>query len=198
MSLLLYLDTESTGLDPKTCGATQISGIIVRGGKEISRLDINVNPYSYHREVTISPKALEVTRKSIKEIKGYPSATVGFYKLTSWLNAHRDLGEYFTLICYRTSYDLGILEELFKDQKGNSRGLYDFIQFKTLDILESTKLCSLIGVHKLKNEKLTTVCEYYNVPLIAHDSLEDIVASRKVYKKMLIAMGVAERKLKVI
>lgn len=198
MSLLCYVDVETLGLHSRTTGVTQIAAIIVRDGREVSRINLDINTFSYNKDVTISKKALEITGKTIEGVKRYPSATVGYIKLISFLNAHRNLGEYYKMVAYRTSFDLLFLEDFFKDQSGEPRKLYDFFEYKTLDIFDTVKLASLLGVHKLKNEKLETACNHYKIDIRAHDALSDISASRKVYKKVLVAMGVAESKVRVL
>ena len=189
MSLLLYLDVETTDKVPYTAGITQLSAIIVRDGKEVSTIDLDINPFSYSRAITTSPKAFEVTGKTVSGVKRYPSASVGFFKFSTWLNAHRDIGEYYSLICYNTKFDLACVESLFKDQTGSSRKLYEYVHFKTLDVMELVKFSSLWGMHKLKNEKLSTTCEHYSIPLQAHDALEDIRATRKLHKKLMANLG---------
>ena len=124
MSLLLYLDVETTDKNTNTAGITQLAAIIVRNGEEVSRINLDINAFSYNKTISVSKKALEVTDKSVKDIKGYPSATVSFFKFTSWLNSHRDLGEYYTLVAYRTNFDLEMLLGLIQDQVIDTRKLY--------------------------------------------------------------------------
>jgi len=190
MSLLCYLDTETTDKYTETAGVTQIAAIIVKDGKEIAKLNLDINAFSYNRDITISKKALEVTNKSRGEIKGYPSATVSYFKFTSWLDAHRDLGEYYTLVAYRTNFDLEVLLSFFKDQVGNERKLYDYFHFKYLDILQLVLFMDLYGkLPKTKNHKLETLCSYYGIQIEAHDALSDIKATRKLHKKLMVDLG---------
>ena len=189
MSLLLYLDVETTDKFPTTAGITQLSAIVVRNGKEIATIDLDVNAYSYNRVITVSKKALEVTDKTIKEIKSYPSAPISYWKFTNFLQEHRGRGEHYTLIAYNTKFDLACLEGLFKDQYGTTKWLYEYIHYKTLDVMELVKFSSLWGIHKMKNEKLSTTCEHYGIALKAHNSLEDIRATRKLHKKLMANLG---------
>ena len=195
MSLLLYLDTETTGRYPSTCGATQLSAIIVRDGVEVSTFNIDINPYTYTKDITVSPKALEVTNKTIKELRRNPSVAIGFIQFTAWLNAHRDIGEYYTLIAYRTAFDLEVLEELFKDQVNNSRKVYEYIHYKNLDVLQLVLFMDLYKNISVVNHKLETMCNYYNIPIKAHDSLEDVRATRKLHKKLMGSLGLPKYKI---
>ena len=195
MSLLLYLDCETTEKNTVTAGITQIAAIIVRDGKEISRINLDVNAFSYNRPVAVSPKALEVTNKTRKEILRYPSATVSFIKFTSWLNAHRDIGEYYTLVAFRTQFDYEMLLGFFKDQTGNERKLHDYVHYKTLDILQLVLFMDLYGSIKVKNHKLETMCNYYGIKIKAHDALSDIGSTRKLHKKLMSDLGLPFSKI---
>ncbi len=186
MSLLLYIDTETTDKRTETAAITQLSAIIVRNGEEVSRINLDINPYTYNRKITVSKKALEVTNKTIGGLKRYLSATASFFKFISWLNTHRELGEYYTVVAYRTLFDIQMLEGFFQDQAGTSRKLYDYIHFKHLDILQLVLFMELYGLlHGVKNHKLETMCNYYGISIEAHDSMEDIIATRKLHKKLM-------------
>jgi DNA polymerase III epsilon subunit-like protein len=194
--LLLYLDTETTDRYTSTAGITQLSAIIVKDGVEVSRINLDINAFSYNRDITVSKKALEVTGKTRNGIKSYPSAPISFFKFTAWLNAHRAVGEYYTLVAYRTQFDLEILLGFFKDQTGSDRKLYEYINYKTLDVLQLVLFCELYGIlGKVKNHKLETMCNYYNISIDAHDSLEDVVATRKVHQKLMGALGLPSSKI---
>lgn len=189
MSLLLYLDSETTDKVTETAALTQLSAIIVRDGKEVSRFNIDINPYTYKRDITVSAKALEVTNKTVRELRSYPSAPLVFIKFTQWLNSHRKVGEYYTLIAYRTAFDLEVLQGFFKDQTGDNRKIYDFIHFKTLDVLQLVLFMDLYGALTTKNHKLETLCNNFGITIKAHDSMSDIEATRSLHKKLMATLG---------
>ncbi len=164
----------------------------MRDGKEVGRLNLDINAFSYHRDITVSKKALEVTNKSTKEIKSYPSATFSYFKFISWLNTHRDLGEYYTLVAYRTQFDLEVLLSFFKDQGGTERKLYDYFHFKTLDVLQLVLFMDLYGkLPKTRNHKLETLCKHYGIQIEAHDAMSDIESTRELHKKLMIDLGLS-------
>ena len=199
MSLLLYLDTETTGRDPSTCGMTQLSAIIVRDGVELDRININVNPYSYKRNIVVSKKALEVTNKTERDLLQGLNSNVAFVQFSSFLERNRAKGEYYTLVAYRTTYDLGVLLSWFEDIRGNSEILYEYIHFKTLDILQLVLFLELYNkFDSLKNHKLETMCEYYGIPLKAHDSMNDIVATRMLHKKLMGELRLPANTIKTV
>jgi len=186
MSLLLYIDVESTGLNPKTAGLTQVSAIIVRDGEEVSRINLHINPYTYNRDITVSKKALNITNKTVSELKTYTDSTVAMIKFTKWLNCYRDLGEYYTVIAYRATFDVGMLEAWFKDIFKDSKRFYDYVEYKILDVLQLVLFMDLYGLlYEIKNHKLITICEYYGIELDAHDSMNDIIATRQLHKKLI-------------
>ncbi len=194
-NLLLYLDVETTDKNTKTAGITQLSAIIVRDGVEASRINLDVNALSYNKAISVSKKALEITGKSLIKIKSYPAATISFIKFTSWLNAHRDIGEYYTLIAYRTQFDLEMLQEFFKDQTSNASKLYDYIHFKHLDVLQLVLFLDLYTGTHTKNHKLETMCNHYGIKIKAHDSMSDIESTRKLHKKLMADLGFSFSKI---
>ena len=44
----------------------------------------------------------------------------------------------------------------------------------------------------LENNKLGTLCKYFNIDFQAHDSLEDIVATKKLIKKIVSILETCE------
>ena len=53
----------------------------------------------------------------------------------------------------------------------------------------------LHGTIKVKNHKLETMCNYYNIPIAAHDAIEDIRATRKLHKKLMADLGLPFSKI---
>ena len=55
-----------------------------------------------------------------------------------------------------------------------------------LDPLYSVRLLQVAGMLPvLENNKLETWCKYFNIELKAHDSLQDITATKKLIEKLI-------------
>jgi len=186
MSLLCYIDVETTDRYTYSAGITQLSAIVVRDGREIDRINIDINAFSYNRDITVSKKALEVTGKTRMGIKKHPSAPVSFFKFTTWLTKNKRKDERYTMVAYRTQFDLECLLSFFKDQTGSDRKLYEYIEYKTLDVLQLVLFTDLYGMlPRVKNHKLETLCNIYGIDIVAHDSMSDIESTRKLHKELM-------------
>ena len=159
---------------------------------------LDINAFSYRRTISVAKRALEVTNKTEKQIKGYPSATFSFHKFISWLNTHRDLGEYYTLVGYRTQFDLEMLLGYFQDQVRDTRKLYDYIHYKHLDLLQLVLFMDLYDSIKVPNHKLETMCNYYGISITAHDPKSDIDSTRKLHKKLMEDLDLPFSKIKKV
>lgn len=179
----LFLDTETTGVTPNSA-IVQIAGIIEVGG--VTReFDINMRP---HVGADISPKALEIIGKSLEEINLYPSPEEGVKKFENILSEFVDpfkKGDKFTLYGHNIQFDFTKLIELY-NRIGN-KYLGSFIDFKynfdTLSMVKNLQLLEVINF--LENNKLETCCEAFGIKLEgAHDALNDIRATKKLYEHL--------------
>lgn len=57
-----------------------------------------------------------------------------------------------------------------------------WFNYKTIDPLSLLHILDGIGSISLENYKLETVCKHYDIPLDAHDALNDIKATRELTK----------------
>lgn len=184
-----YFDVETGGLDATTTGMTQLAAIVVIDGKQVDSISLDINPYSYNKEVVISPEALEVTRKTEEEIKGYPSSAEQFAKFINFLDKYIDKfdkTDKFTPVGYNSQFDMNFLREWFKDNGHKFFGSY-FIH-KDVDVFALVKHLEFLGLIKdAQNHKLGTMCTYFGVELgeDAHDAIADIEATRELYQTLV-------------
>ena len=97
------------------------------------------------------------------------------------------------MICHNYSFDFRMLYN-FYNRLGN-KYMGSFIDFKlnvcTLNLIKALQVMEIFPI--LENNKLETWCKYFNIKLEhAHDALEDIRATRALYKN--IAQTLAKNK----
>ena len=110
MKKLLYIDTETTGLDAEENALTQVAALVVVDGVEMRRMVLDINPFSYPYTVGISDKALEITGKTKEMVREYPDQKVQFGKFMEFLAGHIDFEnkkDRFQIVGYNTSFDMG-------------------------------------------------------------------------------------------
>jgi len=180
---LLFLDTETTGLDPLKNGVIQIAGIIEIDGVVIQEFDYKVKPF---QKDVVDLKALKVNGRTIDEIAGF-SLPVDVYRdimeiFTRHIDKY-DKTDKFSLVGQNVHFDYDFLNEFFK--KCGSPFLYAYIDYHMIDVITATALFTIAGKMHLQNMKLKTVCDHFGIPLEAHDALEDVRATRLVFHRYL-------------
>lgn len=183
-----YFDVETTGLDNSTAGLTQMAAIVVIDGEEVDSINLDINPYTYSREVQVSPKALNVTGKTEEMLRDYPQSAVSFHKLVTFLDKYinrYDKTDKFIPVGYNSQFDMGFLQAWFKDNGHMFFGSY--FQYKDVDVFALVKHLAFLGAINSDNHKLGTMCDKFGVSLgeDAHDALADIRATRELYRKLI-------------
>lgn len=184
----MFFDVETTGLDERSCGLTQLAGIIVIDDKEVDSFNFRINPLTYNKSVTINEQALQVTGLTMDDLKNGKESKVVHQEfkaiLTKYVNPF-DKTDKFTCIGYNSSFDMRFLTSWFEDLQDKYFG--SFFQYKDVDVFALWKILRHIGkVPVLENDKLNTVCSFMGVDLTnAHDALDDIKATRNLYLKLI-------------
>ena len=70
MAKLIFIDTETTGLNPEKHSIVQCAGIIVIDGEEKFRFNLPICPRQGTRA---DPEALKIIGKTPDELRAYPS-----------------------------------------------------------------------------------------------------------------------------
>ena len=95
-----------------------------------------------------------------------------------------DKNDKFIVAGYNVKFDIDILKALF--ERNNNKFLFSYFNSSMLDPLYSVRLLQVAGILPvLENNKLETWCKYFNIELKAHDSLQDITATKKLIEKLV-------------
>ena len=175
----LFLDVETTGLNPLTCGLTQVAYIIEIDGNVMATGNMDVRPFV---DAEIQQKALSVTGKTFDEIMDYPTDETQFAIFRAVLKTYIDASVYgddFTLIAYNAEFDQNFLIEWFNR---NGVKYSNYINYRKVDPLALLRILHAEGQANLKGYKLVDVYKaLFNETFDAHDALADIEATRRVY-----------------
>jgi DNA polymerase-3 subunit epsilon len=185
MNKILWLDTETTGTDPKKHGIIQIAGIIEINGAIKESFEFLCDPMKKE----IDPKALELNNFTLDEMKNFPSPSVNHKKLLKILSKYVDkYNKYdkFILAGQRIKFDFDFLYQFFLDCKDN----YFFSYFQGGAFLDTLYIITFLqhqGVMPtLENRKNETIAKYFGYDVRnAHNAVEDIRMTRFNYYKMI-------------
>jgi DNA polymerase-3 subunit epsilon len=178
---LLFLDTETTGLDDRKHGIVQIAGLVDIDGdvKEEFNFHCNICPGQ-----EIDAKASEVNGLTADMIKEYPPAVEVYQKVLKifdkYINRY-DKTDKFYLVGQNIQFDYKFMNKWFYNH-GNQY-LYSYIHYHKIDIITLSAMLTVSGLMKTNNMKLASVAEFFGIPLKAHDALEDILACRSIFYK---------------
>lgn len=178
---LLFLDTETTGLEPGTHGVVQIAGIIEIDGEVKEEFDFLCRPFEGQ---IYDARALEVNKRTMEEIKAFPDPREVYDKIKAIFGKYVDRfnrNDRFTIAGQNVAFDFDMMEAWWN--RCGDKYWYAFVDFRGVDIITATALFQAAGHFKLPNMKLETVAAHFGIPLKAHDALHDIRATREIYHR---------------
>lgn len=181
MSKIFWLDTETTGIDPKRCAIVQLAGLVEIGGEIISEIELKICP---HKGAFISDEALKVNGLTQEQLDSFPVASGQYLRLIAELNSYIDKynpSDKFILAGYNVGFDEQFLRNFFYLCGDKFFGSY--FAWPKIDVANFVAEEYVKGL-RLINFKLETLCKQYNIPLQAHDAAADIKATRDLYYKL--------------
>lgn len=182
MTKILWLDTETTGLDPVRNDIVQLSGILVQDGAVLTEFNYQCQPLSWEN---IIPEALRVQNRTVEDLQGFGKPTEMYARLISEV-LEKHIGARSFNRCYlggyNTAFDYAFLKQFFI-KMGEPDLLDRYANYQLLDAMQMALALKLMGKIKPSNLKLTSLAKYCGVALDnAHDALADIRATREVYR----------------
>jgi len=176
---LLFLDLETTGTDPVRNGIVQISGIIEIDGESREEFDFHLRPmpgkfFTY--------EALQVIGKTKEEILAFPDPVETYQKVVKlfekYINRYNKRDK-LHLVGQNPRFDYDFMTAFFNDNRNPY--FYAYVKYHLIDLVALTAAFSLAGIVKTPDMKLKTIADYFGIKLDAHDSKEDIRATREIF-----------------
>ena len=186
MNKIIFIDTETGGVNAEKSALIQLSGIIEVDGTEKEKFNFYIKPFENSE---VNEKALEVQGRTLEELgtEKYINESIIYKKFLEILDKYidkYDKNDKFIVAGYNVKFDIDILKALF--ERNNNKFLFSYFNSSMLDPLYSVRLLQVAGMLPvLENNKLETWCKYFNIELKAHDSLQDITATKKLIEKLV-------------
>lgn len=191
MAKFLFLDTETTGVDPQKNGIVQLAAILEINGVEAERFETLIKPWE---GCIIEDAALEVSGITREQIQNAPDEREAWRKFTMFLGRHIDKfskTDKSFLIGYNVNFDDNFMRAL-ADRVGD-RYLGSWKWADCIDVrgMAALKLCEIR--HTLPNFKLGTIAEVIlgeqQFAQILdegglHNAMTDIVLTREVFHRI--------------
>lgn len=175
----VYIDVETTGLDPRTCSIWQIAGSVISELGEES-FDFKLRPY---KGETISEEASIKTGMTQEDLEKFPDQSEAYEKFISLLNKHgigRTYSEKAIFIGYNSSFDMDFIRDWF-EYNGDTKFGYRFF-WPDLDVARIAAFILVGQRSNIKSFKLTELYKYLFHEEFddAHNALADIQATRRI------------------
>lgn len=186
MTKRLFLDVETTGLNPAKHSIHQIAGIIEIDGIEVESFDIKLKP---NPKAKIDDVALEISGVTLEQIRSYQSFEDGYKQFIQTISKHIDQynkTDKFHLVGYNNrSFDDNFVRGLLKQNSNNFFGSYFWSD--SIDVLVIASYHLEKRRPELPNFKLNTVAEFLGIEVEQnklHDALYDIKLTKLILEKI--------------
>ena len=140
---------------------------------------------------SIDTRALEVNGITIEQLREYPDPTLVFNNLTSLFHRHvnrYDSNDKFIPIGHNVQFDMNFLNAFFNKMGNPYMGAW--LSWHTIDTIAIARYYFILNEVPIANFKLETLCKYFDISLDAHDSMNDIVATRELLLKLKELIGI--------
>lgn len=182
MRKTIYIDLETTGVDPAKNGVIQIAGIISSGLPADNGVEFNfpVRPFATD---AIEEEALSTNRKTREEINLYPEANQVYKLFCDMLGRYCDKYnkmDKFLFIGYNSKFDADFLRSWFG--KNNDKFFGSWFWNPPIDIMNLAMYVLKNERQNLPNFKLGTVASYLGIDIKEelHDALADIKITAEI------------------
>jgi len=177
---LLWIDTETTGLDANKNDIIQIACIpVVNGVRQPSFMEFGKPMYWQN----IQQEAIKVHGITLDQMEAFqPQEQL----LENFINYVRSFGVKFGVAGHNVGFDKKMLSGLFSRHNRN----VDFFQLFNLNVHDTLyRARQLKGKLKTENNKLETLCKHFDIDIQAHDALSDISANIELDAYLSQLMG---------
>ena len=192
---VLYFDTETTGTDPSKHEITQFAAIVEIDGVVKEEVNFRCQPTRWD---DIDPQALRTTGITIEDLKSFDPPKVMYEKIVKLLGKYIDryskMDVKFYPAGHNVQFDLNFFDAFVKqhgDADAKEWGSMKWQNWRALDsrILANFLLADGVHLKGIPNVKLETLCNFFSIPIDAHDALSDIRATRLLVKALRSQFG---------
>lgn len=182
----IWIDTETTGFNPRKHAIIQLAGIIDIDGEVKEEFNFKCRPYA---GAFIDDRAVATHGISVEELRAYPEPSEAFQGLIRMMEKYInvfDKKDKFTLMGYNISFDEGFLREFFSQNSSKYFGAYFW--FPSIDAAGAMHeyLMQTGKRRHMPNGKLASMAQALGitVPENLHDAMVDIRLTRDCWLKV--------------
>ncbi len=182
----IYIDTETTGVDPKANGIIQLAGIIELGEQKMESFNYKVKPFPGD---IILDSALVVSGNTRKGIEDFEPPGLVFHKFLRLLDSYVDKfnkRDKFHFIGYNSRFDDSFLREWFNKNNADKYAYGSRFWWPSIDVSNMAAVELMKYRKEFPDFKLMTVASrcIETDKGKAHDALYDVEITRQLYKHL--------------
>lgn len=179
MKKILFIDTETTGLDPVKNSLWQLAAYYRNAKGELFTLNLKCKPLDMEN---ISDEALRVCHTTKEALAALPEAKELYTTFRDFLVQETRDGEKIIWAGYNYRFDQAFVEALFKhfDPRDYIRNFFDRHSVDMLDYMRLLRSMEIVNAPSLK---LETAYKMFGIGTeTAHDALEDAKVAYMIYQ----------------
>lgn len=193
MSKIIFLDTETTGVEVEKHALVQIGAIIEVDGEVKEKINLNIAPFP---GAEISETALRVIGKTEEELQEYPDGIEQFREFKKVLAKHvdkYDKADKFHFVGYNAVFDDSFLRKFFRRNGDKYYGSYFW--WPPIGVAQMAQLTFMDTRATFKSFKLVDVATRMGLDIKAgqlHDALFDVELTRAIFHNLWISNKMGE------
>lgn len=180
LNKLLFIDTETGGIDPNLHSLLSIGLVVWQDKKIIDTLEVFIKRKKYSTTET----ALKINKIDLNELrkKGLePKEAMDI--ILRFIN--KNFNEKATLVGHNLGFDVGFFKEFFKENKIDYN---NFFSYRGIDTASILKYLSISKKLKKNVNSLDDAIEYFNLEVDEnkrHTALTDSYITAKLFEKLI-------------
>lgn len=177
----LWIDTETTGTSPILNDVVQVAGIIEINHQTVETFSIYSQPTNY---MNIEPKALEVNKLTVEQIKGFAVPELAYNQFNKILTKYVDINDKYDRLV-PCGHCIGFDTDFVSAWSTKVKSDKPLLHYNCIDLMTLVLVCKDLGLYK-GYTTLTAICKWLGVELKnAHNALSDIIATKECYYKII-------------
>jgi DNA polymerase III epsilon subunit-like protein len=187
---VLYFDTETTGTNVRMHDVWQFAAIAEINRQPVESVIFEFQPFNWDY---VSPEALEIHGRNTEYLRGLQTPRQGYNQIRKFLEKYIkkfNKKDKFIACGYNIDFDMQFMKAFFEKNGDQFFGSWVQMNSNTYwDVLHLVRLLWRRGFIPTENCKLETICNYFGIPINAHDAFSDICASRELWYILDSAIG---------
>lgn len=184
MRKLCFIDTETTGTEPKVHGLIQLAGLIVIDDAEVASFNYHIAPFEAD---VIEDSALVVNKISREELATFVKPRLVYDAIQSILTRHVDKfnkQDKLFFVGYNARFDADFVRAFF--EKCGDTYFGSWFWFPPIDVMNLAAVRMMEDRATMANFKLATVADALGLKSkgALHDALTDIRLTQQIFNQL--------------